>query len=174
MVGGRDFFSRTDPVAKLNLATGGATGRQAGSTFKPFALVAALEPGHLADRGVRRSGRTSTSRCPPGSRPASGPSTITRSAAVGGAVTLEQATINSVNTVYAQLIMQVGPPSVVRRRPSDGHHHARCTPYPRPSWGRTRSNTLEMASAYGTLATIGRHAPPIAVSKITDAAGRLI
>src|SRR5439155_25929125 len=45
MVGGRDYFSRHDPVAKLNLATGGRTGRQAGSTFKPFALVTALEQG---------------------------------------------------------------------------------------------------------------------------------
>ena len=31
----------------------------------------------------------------------------------GGSMTLEQATINSVNTVYAQLIMQVGPKAVV-------------------------------------------------------------
>ena len=29
----------------MNLATGGSTGRQAGSAFKPFALVAALENG---------------------------------------------------------------------------------------------------------------------------------
>ncbi|HEV8421281.1 MAG TPA: transglycosylase domain-containing protein, partial [Actinomycetota bacterium] len=45
MVGGRDFFSKKDRFAQLNLATGGATGRQAGSSFKPFALVAALNRG---------------------------------------------------------------------------------------------------------------------------------
>src|SRR5439155_12497659 len=45
MVGGRNYFSQHDPVAEVNLATGGITGRQAGSSFKPFALVAALESG---------------------------------------------------------------------------------------------------------------------------------
>ncbi|HVM12550.1 MAG TPA: transglycosylase domain-containing protein, partial [Actinomycetota bacterium] len=48
MVGGRDFFAKRkrNPVARVNLATGdGGTGRQAGSSFKPFALVAALENG---------------------------------------------------------------------------------------------------------------------------------
>ncbi|MBI2238679.1 MAG: transglycosylase domain-containing protein, partial [Actinobacteria bacterium] len=35
MVGGRDYFDPEDRFAKLNLATGGSTGRQAGSAFKP-------------------------------------------------------------------------------------------------------------------------------------------
>src|SRR5688500_20374639 len=42
MVGGRDFFA-TSRIAKLNLATQGR--RQAGSSFKPFVLAAALEKG---------------------------------------------------------------------------------------------------------------------------------
>src|SRR5207247_2419775 len=44
MVGGRDYYGK-GRFAKVNLATGGATGRQAGSAFKPFALVAALNEG---------------------------------------------------------------------------------------------------------------------------------
>ena len=32
-------------MPRINLATGGSTGRQTGSSFKPFALVAALENG---------------------------------------------------------------------------------------------------------------------------------
>src|SRR5206468_3860665 len=39
MVGGRDFFATRDPYAKVNLARGGTTKRQAGSTFKVFDLV---------------------------------------------------------------------------------------------------------------------------------------
>ncbi len=45
MVGGRDYWNDDDSFARINLATGGVTGRQAGSAFKPFALVAALEHG---------------------------------------------------------------------------------------------------------------------------------
>ncbi len=45
MVGGRDYWNPDDRFARVNLATGGITGRQAGSAFKPFALVAALEHG---------------------------------------------------------------------------------------------------------------------------------
>jgi penicillin-binding protein 1A len=37
--------------------------------------------------------------------------------------------------------------------------------------GTNEVNTLEMASAYGTLANMGEYAPPIAVERITDALG---
>ena len=47
MVGGRNYYAprKEDHFAQINLATGGSTGRQAGSSFKPFTLVAALESG---------------------------------------------------------------------------------------------------------------------------------
>ena len=47
MVGGKDadYWDATSGDGRVNLATGGSTGRQAGSSFKPFALVAALENG---------------------------------------------------------------------------------------------------------------------------------
>ena len=47
MVGGDDADYWKDQFAgRVNLATGeGGTGRQTGSSFKPFALVAALENG---------------------------------------------------------------------------------------------------------------------------------
>ncbi|HET6776867.1 MAG TPA: PASTA domain-containing protein, partial [Actinomycetota bacterium] len=40
--------------------------------------------------------------------------------------------------------------------------------------GANEVNTLEMASAYGTLATNGVHVPPVAITKVTDATGRLL
>ena len=90
-----------------------------------------------------------------------------------GALTLEQATINSVNTVYAQLIMDVGPANVVRTAHAMGLT-SYLRPYPSAVLGTNEVNTLEMASAYGTLATMGTHVPPIAVTRITDAQGRVI
>src|SRR5207248_8801058 len=91
----------------------------------------------------------------------------------GGRMTLEQATINSVNTVYAQLIMQLGPTAVVDTARTMGITsplHA----VPSAVLGSNDVNTLEMASAYGTLATMGMHSDPIAVTRITNARGRLV
>ena len=40
LVGGRDWFARGDHFAQVNLSTGGSTGRQSGSAFKPFLYAA--------------------------------------------------------------------------------------------------------------------------------------
>jgi len=171
MVGGRDFFSRKEPFAKLNLATGGATGRQAGSSFKPFALVAALEHG-VSPNAVYPAPSHLSIPLPRGYVPPIWP-VDNYDGEGGGSMTLEQATINSVNTVYAQLIMQVGPKAVVEAARRMGIT-TRLGAVPSAVLGTNEVNTLEMASAYGTLATLGQHVPPRAVEKITDAQGRVI
>ena len=43
-----------------------------------------------------------------------------------GYMNLLDATANSVNTIFAQLVTVVGPSNVVTDRAPDGHHHARC------------------------------------------------
>jgi penicillin-binding protein 1A len=171
MVGGRDFFSAKDPFAKLNLATGGATGRQAGSSFKPFALVAALERG-ISPHEVYRAPSHLSIPLPSGYSPHLWP-VDNYDGEGGGSMTLEQATINSVNTVYAQLIMQLGPKTVVDTARRMGIT-SRLAAVPSAVLGTNEVNTLEMASAYGTLATLGNRVPPNAVEKITDSQGRLI
>src|SRR5439155_3872187 len=91
----------------------------------------------------------------------------------GGSMTLEQATIKSVNTVYAQLITQLGPQAVV----DTAHAMGITSPLravPSAVLGTNEVNSLEMASAYGTLATMGRHVAPEAVSVITDPRGRVL
>ena len=171
MVGGRDYFSKKDPFAKLNLATGGTTGRQAGSAFKPFALVAALAQGISPNR-IYRAPPALTFQLPAGSDPPTWP-VRNYDGWAGGSMTLEEATVNSVNTVYAQLIMDVGPENVVRTARDMGIT-SDLAAVPSAVLGANEVNTLEMASAYGTLATLGEHARPHLVSKITDARGRLI
>ncbi len=177
MVGGRDYFSHRDPVARLNLATGRENRdgfhafAQAGSSFKPFALVTALEQGIQPLRVYSAPSRITIPL------PRGGPQPIwtvdNYDGEGGGSMTLEDATIHSINTVYAQLIMQVGPANVVSTAYRMGIT-TKLLAYPSAVLGTNEVNTVEMASAYGTLATLGQYAEPVAVTRIVDAHGNLI
>jgi 1A family penicillin-binding protein len=171
MVGGRDFFSKQSKFAQVNLATGGATGRQAGSAFKPFALAAALTRGISPHQVYAAPGHINI-RLPAGYQPPIWP-VDNYDGTSGGLMTLEEATIHSVNTVYAQLIMDVGARNVAQMARVMGIK-SKVRPYPSAVLGTNEVNTLEMASAYGTLATMGDYLPPRAVERITDARGNLI
>ncbi len=180
MVGGRGFFSK-DPVAKVNLASGqggtlcqapeGGTywcGRQPGSSFKPFTLVSALEHG-ISPQQVYPA--PPTIEIP---QPRAAPWDVTNFEGQSfGSMTLEQATVNSVNTVYAQVIEQIGPKSVIATAKRMGIQSP-LEAVPSLTLGTEEVNTVEMASAYGTLAAMGYHAPVTSVTKITDASGHLI
>ena len=184
MVGGRDFFAPTkeDPYSKLNLAivgepglgsvkgpdrTPGApgTGRQAGSAFKPFALVTALEEGMSLSTSY--DGRSCMDF--PGADAGATWRVCNYDEASFGTISLMQATANSVNVVYAQLILDVGPEDVAEvaqrmgiRTPLSG--------VPSAALGTNAVNPLGMASAYGTVANNGAHVAPVGVTKIVDAA----
>jgi penicillin-binding protein 1A len=97
-------------------------------------------------------------------------------------MSLRSATVYSVNTVYAQLIERLTPQAVVETAQRMG---MRCCPkvaspdapllaYPSAVLGSNEANTLEMASAYGTLATGGRHVDPVPAITITDANGKIL
>ena len=165
-------------AGRVNLATAmGGTGRQSGSAFKPFALVAALEAG----------------LSPSETFPA--PSTLQLALETGeiwdvtnaegagyGTMTLRSATIRSVNTVYAQLIDRLGPATVVEVAERMGLRCCRrvsnparpLEPYLSAVLGTNEVNTLEMATAYGTLATGGVRSRPVPVSRVTDARGTVL
>ncbi len=179
MVGGADAdYWRDAEAGRVNLATGrGGTGRQSGSSFKPFALVAALE-----------SGISPSAVFPAPSSiqiPLEGGEVwnVTNAGGSGyGSMTLESATINSVNTVYAQLIDQLGPDQVVETAQRMG---LRCClrvgepdtplhPYLSAVLGTNEVNTMEMASAYGTLATGGQHVNPVPVVSVTGPTGDVL
>ncbi|HVF52726.1 MAG TPA: transglycosylase domain-containing protein [Actinomycetota bacterium] len=186
MVGGRDWFTRLkeDRFAKLNLAilaepdlgrvsVPGAkknvfenrapgTGRQAGSAFKPFVLAAALEAGIPLSRVYPAPGTMTITI--PGYEPWT-PQNYEGGAY--GAMSLLDATVNSVNVVYAQLIRDVGVQAAVDLAEAMGIR----TPLeavPSAVLGANPVNTLGMASAYGTFATNGEHHPPVAITKIVD------
>jgi penicillin-binding protein 1A len=191
MVGGRNYFSQHDPVAEVNLATGGITGRQAGSSFKPFALVAALESGIPPQQTYAAPSSLQIplpSACQAPGQPVWDVQNYDGSAA--GTIDLETATIDSVNVVYAQLVQQLGAGdacagaskvvAVARRLGVSAPELARMgvgvplRPVPAAVLGAEQVNTVEMASAYGTLATVGYRVPPVPVTKVTDARGTVL
>lgn len=183
MVGGRDYFSRKDRFARVNLAAGGTTGRQAGSSFKTFALVAALEAGIAPDEGFPGSYVT----IPLDDGSAWTPQNYEGSAY--GTISMETATVNSVNVAYVNIEQAIGGGDIYRGARKVVQTAKRmgircCTrttqpkaelqPNPSAVLGTNEVNTLEMASAYGTLAAGGYHVRPTPVQLVTDARGRIV
>jgi penicillin-binding protein 1A len=162
MVGGRDFG-----VAQYNLASQGR--RQPGSAFKPFVLVAALESGVSPDRAFDTSPYTV--------RVKDGYWRVENyeNGFTTGRLTLRAATDWSVNAVYARLIMEVGPEKVVDAAKRMGITSP-LEPNPAIALGGLSKGVspLEMASAFGTLAAGGMHAPPVAILKVTDDRGAVL
>jgi penicillin-binding protein 1A len=164
LVGGRDFFGG-GPQAKFDLATQGS--RPAGSSFKPFVLAAAVEKGT------------------PLTKVYDGPShltiPLTRSTwevdnyegEAGGRMNLVEATVHSINTIYAQLILEVGPSEAVSMATKMGITSP-LQPFPSAVLGTNDVTPLEMASAYGTFANRGVAVPPTMVTRVLDDNGSVI
>jgi penicillin-binding protein 1A len=173
MVGGRDYFvrPRDDPFAKINLATGGSTGRQAGSAYKVYALVAALESGIPLTRTY--PGSSIVLDEPPCGSPDNPWNVENYEGSSYGSLTVEQATISSVNVIYAQIIRDVGPEKVNETARRMGIR-SKLRPYCSSVLGTNEVNTLEMASAIGTLSTNGVRYPPYAIERIEGPDGAVI
>ena len=92
-----------------------------------------------------------------------------------GSTTIKNATIHSINVVFAQLIMDVGPARVAEMAKSMGiQSTVESNPAIALGGLRVGVTPLEMASAFGTLANGGVHAVARSISKITDADGNII
>ncbi len=162
LYGGPDYL--TQP---LNIATQGAA--QAGSTFKPFTLIGYLEKG-----GSLKSKYMGTNRFPVegftnGARNY-GDSTY-------GKIDVLEATAKSVNAVYAQMNVEIGPDVTLDVAQRAGV----CA-----SWARAEENCdlfikqhvaanvlgtasphpLDMAQAYNTIASNGQRYDPFIVAKV--------
>ena len=161
MYGGADYVTIQRNAVTQDIA-------QAGSTFKAFALIAALEDG-IALESVY-SGAS-----PQAVAGFSKPVKNFGNEQFGN-ISLTTATEHSVNTVYAQLARDVGPDKVMEVAVRAGlpDNTSGLEANPANVLGTASPHPLDMASAYGTIAAQGvRHAPFI-VESVTDAAGAVV
>ncbi|MEA2507995.1 MAG: penicillin-binding protein [Actinomycetota bacterium] len=189
MVGGRNWFAppKADPFSKLNLAIlaepnlgnvrdattsvnrAPGTGRQAGSSFKPFALATAIAQGIPLSKTYRAAPCMTFPHADNG-----GPWRVCNyEGEAFGRMPLLEATVNSVNVVYAQLIIELGAQNVVDTAKRMGIRTP-LVPVDSAVLGSNPVNALDMASAYGTFATNGIHHPPVAITSIENANGKVL
>jgi penicillin-binding protein 1A len=164
MVGGRDFFG-TSSIAKLNLAT--QARRQAGSSFKPLVLATALTQGMSPLTRISAPACISIPDTNPPWRPCN------YGGGGGGTVTIAEGTVRSYNTLYAQLVMRVGPEEAME----GATRYGIMSPLQKVPSGVLGSNgvtAMDMAAAYSTFANRGIKVPPVLVTRITRSDGTVL
>jgi penicillin-binding protein 1A len=164
-VGGRDWNA-----SQVNFAlgrAGGGSGRQTGSSFKPFVLAEAFEQGITPEStwsGAPHTVGNFTVHNYGGSR--------------YGTLTLRNATWSSVNAVYTRLIERVGVEEAM-----DMARRLGLTSLPAfdpakygvsVALGAVDTSPLEMASAYSVFANHGARQEPTPVLRVFDRDGKLI
>jgi len=162
LYGGNDYLER-----QLNDATQAIA--QAGSTFKVFAVVAALEKGYSLTT-------VWDGRSPQTFRTSSGYYKVSNYGNSSfGPVSLYKATASSINTVFVKLGTKIGPESVVDVARRAGIPEAvQVLPTPSVVLGVSSPRVLDVASSFSTFAAGGIYSKPHLVKKIFDGDGKLI
>jgi penicillin-binding protein 1A len=168
MVGGRDWAA-----SKVNLALGaegGGTGRQAGSTFKPFLLAETVREGYSVQSTLPGPPTVVLPRADNGKD-----YTVTNyeDADAGPSVSLVDATAQSVNTVYAQLESAIGPQKLATLAQQMGVRSPLSPDYSLVL-GSADVSVLEMAGAYSTLANRGVRIDPVSILEVRTAGGTVL
>jgi membrane peptidoglycan carboxypeptidase len=165
LVGGRDFSA-----SQVNLALGGSAGMQPGSSFKTFVLTSALEHGIDPESEWNAPASISFPGCDPWCE------VDNYDFEDHGRLTLRSATAHSINTVYAQVIDELGPQTVAEL----AHRVGVSSIDPRQPYGISLAlgayevSPLDMAAGYATLANRGVRQRVTPIARVLDHRGRVL
>lgn len=163
MMGGTDFTNQS-----VNLAVGvdgGGSGRQPGSSFKPFAVAQALRDGYSAEARLSVSSS--------GSFPINNGAEQWRVSGGGGTYSMLTALPASSNMFFATLMLKLGSERVIELAHQMGVT-ADLPIVPSIVLGAGEVSPLDMASAYSTFMNHGTHYEPQVVSRVEDSDGNVI
>jgi penicillin-binding protein 1A len=155
LVGGYDYAnSQFDRASEAR--------RQPGSTFKPFVYLSALEAGFTPD-SVRNDAPIRIGKWTPGNY----------NGKYYGKVTLAEALARSLNSVSAQLVMEVGPATVV----STAHRlgiESDLTSNASLALGTSEVTLLELTDSFVPFANGGYKAPIHIIRRVRTTGGKLL
>ena len=159
MVGGRDIF-----ISYYNRAT--QARRQPGSGFKPFVYLAAFESGALSPvslfNDTLRTYRVNDEDWSPKNF----------ADKYLGLTTAANALVKSANATSVQIAMDIGPERIVDLAQRLGIQSG-LRPYPSIALGAQEVTLLDMAVAYGAIASYGFRVMPTFIARIEDATGQI-
>jgi len=162
-------FHKVDLADARTHGLDGEPTRPPGSTFKPFVLTTAIA------RGVPLS-KTYQGNSPRQIPPA----WVGKDALHNfddenfGTLNLIEATVHSVNTVYGQMVMDVGPANVALIANAMGITTHFDPPVPSIAIGQQPVTLEDLASAYSVLAADGVRHPQVYVTRVTDPHGKVL
>jgi penicillin-binding protein 1A len=168
-------YDINNPATTTNVAVGtagGGSGRQPGSTFKAFAIAEALKQGI----GLETTYNAPAQMTFPKADGGKDWPTHNDDNASYGQINMVKATAGSVNTYFAQLVMDINPQNLAATasRLGVGDFGTKLPANASLVLGTTEVSPLEMASGYSTFMDNGEHVKPTPVTRVTDASGRVL
>lgn len=155
LVGGREYAD-----SQFNRATDAK--RQPGSAFKPIVYLAALENGRTPE-SLRQDAPIKIGKWKP----------VNYDRKFRGPVTLDTALVKSLNTVAAQLVMEVGPGNVVKTAKRLGIN-SKLTANASIALGTSEVTLMELTGAYAPFANGGTSVSPYVIRRISDKNGNVL
>src|SRR5829696_2730269 len=160
MVGGPGFVARTNET-NYAVRGQGSDGRPVGSTFKPIALAEAVSSGYSLESTYNAPGTMTIDQ-----EQCDDWEVSNYDESEAGTLNLVEATSQSSNTAFGQLMVDLGPEKVIdmaHKLGIAGDFGEACAPI---VLGSDNATPLEMATVYSTFANQGVRKDPIIITRV--------